>query len=202
MVNYYISKNLKTSMTAIRIFSNSTKIFSTKARNTEPLENELYTRNDFMFLLVDSTQIHLDNTKTRNFYALLNQKTHTVHQTCPMNWNNITRLDENEWKIIFTSLKGICKETKLKEFQFKLIHRIELRKRSFIDMVLKRIMNVSCGEKDSIEHSFLNCRFVKIFVNNVINWFNAATTQNLLQQPNRNYLASYQAHIKRNIKEI
>ena len=31
-----------------------------------------------------------------------------------------------------------------------------------------------CGEKDSIEHTFVNCRFVKIFVNNVINWFNAA----------------------------
>ena len=30
------------------------------------------------------------------------------------------------------------------------------------------------GEKDSIEHIFLNCRFVKIFVNNVIDWFNAA----------------------------
>ena len=29
-------------------------------------------------------------------------------------------------------------------------------------------------EKDSIDHTFLNCRFVKIFVNNVIDWFNAA----------------------------
>ena len=136
MVSYYLSKNLKTSMTAIRSFSNSTKLpcsaipkyLVIKARNTEPLENELYTRNDFMFQLDDSTQIHLDNTKTRNFYALLNQKTHTVHQTCPMNWNNITRLDENKWKRIFTSLKDICKETKLKEFQFKLIHRTAVTK--------------------------------------------------------------------------
>ena len=28
--------------------------------------------------------------------------------------------------------------------------------------------------KDSIDHTFLNCRFVKIFINNVIDWFNAA----------------------------
>jgi len=41
-----------------------------------------------------------------------------------MNWNSIIRLDENAWKKILTSLKSICKETKLKEFQFKLIHRI------------------------------------------------------------------------------
>ena len=26
-----------------------------------------------------------------------------------------------------------------------------------------------CGEKDSIEHTFLNCQFVKIFVNSVMN---------------------------------
>ena len=31
-----------------------------------------------------------------------------------------------------------------------------------------------CGEKASIDHAYLNCRFVKIFVNNVIDWFNAA----------------------------
>ena len=30
-------------------------------------------------------------------------------------------------------------------------------------MVLKRMMNVYCGEKDSIDHAFLDCRFVKIF---------------------------------------
>ena len=29
-------------------------------------------------------------------------------------------------------------------------------------------------EQDSIDHTFLNCRFVKIFVNNLIDWFYAA----------------------------
>ena len=28
--------------------------------------------------------------------------------------------------------------------------------------------------KDSIDHTFLNCRFVEIFINNVIDWFNTA----------------------------
>ena len=42
-------------------------------------------------------------------------------------------------------------------------------------MVLKRMMNVSTVvRKIQIDHTFLNCRFVKIFVNNVIDWFNAA----------------------------
>ena len=29
-----------------------------------------------------------------------------------------------------------------------------------------------CGEKDSIDHTFRDCRFVKIFIQRVINWFN------------------------------
>ena len=55
----------------------------------------------------------------------------------------IIGLDQNAWKIFFTPLKNIYKETKLKEFQFKLIHEIVVIKRSFIDVALKRTMNVS-----------------------------------------------------------
>ena len=77
--------------------SNKTK---EKARNTEPLENELYTRNNFLFQLDDSTQIQLDNAKTRDFHGSLNWKIHTVSQTGPMNWNSIIRLYENAWKKI------------------------------------------------------------------------------------------------------
>ena len=146
-----------------------------KARNTEPLENELYTRNNFLFQLDDSTQLQLDNAKTRDFYVLLNRKIHTVRQTGPMNWNSKTNLNENAWKKIFTSLKSICKETKLKEFQFKLIHRIVVTKKELHRCGIKTDDEcLYCGEKDSIDHTFLNCRFVKTFVNNVIDWFNAA----------------------------
>ena len=78
------------------------------------------------------------------------------------------------WEKI-TSLKSICKETKLKAFQFKLIHRIEVNKKELHRYGIKADDEcLYCGEKDSIEHTFLNCQFVKIFVNNVIDWFNAA----------------------------
>ena len=35
-----------------------------EAKNTEPLENELYTGNNFLFQLDDSTQIQLGKAKT------------------------------------------------------------------------------------------------------------------------------------------
>ena len=93
-----------------------------KARNTEPPENELYTRNTFLFHLDSSTQIQLHKANTGDLNCLLNRKIHTVSQTGPTKWNSMPiRLDENA---ISTYLKNICKETKLKEDQFKLIHRI------------------------------------------------------------------------------
>ena len=63
----------------------------------------------------------------------------------------------------------------MKEFQFKLIHRIVLTKKELHRYGIKADDEcLYCGEKDSTEHTFLNCQFVKIFVNNVTDWFNAA----------------------------
>ena len=91
-----------------------------------------------------------------------------------MKWNSTIRLDENVWKKNFTSLKNICKETKLKEFQLKLIHRIVVTKKELRRYGIKADDEcLYCGEKDSIEHTFLYCQFIKIFVNKVIDWFNA-----------------------------
>ena len=69
---------------------------------------------------------------------------------------------------------SICKKRKLKEFQFKLIHRIVVTKKEPHRYGIKVDDEcLYCGEKDSIDPTFLNCHFVKIFVNNVIDWFNA-----------------------------
>ena len=57
------------------------------------------------------------------------------------------QLDGEAWKkniYLAEKLKNTCKETKLKEFH------------------------------DSIDHTFVDCEFVKNFVKNVINWFNNA----------------------------
>ena len=67
-----------------QVISGIPKYLVTKARNTEPLENKLYTRNNLLFQLYASTQIQLEKAKTRDFYCLLNRKIHTVSQTGPM----------------------------------------------------------------------------------------------------------------------
>ena len=77
------------------------------------------------------------------------------------------------WTRIFKSLKNICKETKLKEFQFKLIHRTIVTKKELFRFGIKTDDEcLYCGDKDSIEHSFIECAFTKLFTQNVLNWFN------------------------------
>ena len=52
---------------------------------------------------------------------------------------------------IFKSIRKLCKETKLKEFQFKFIHRIVVTKRELFKYGIKTDEECCfCGEKDSI----------------------------------------------------
>ena len=90
-------------------------------------------------------------------------------------------LDGEAWKEIFNSLKNTCKETKLKEFQFKLIHRIVVTKKELFRYGIKTDDEcLYCGEHDSIDHTFNDCEFVKHFVKNVIDWFNAVNNSNFI----------------------
>ena len=70
----------------------------------------------------------------------------------------------------------------MKEFQFKLIYRIVVIKKELhrYDITINADDEcLYCGEKDSINRTFLNCQFVKIFVNNAIDWLNAANNSKL-----------------------
>ena len=76
-------------------------------------------------------------------------------------------------KKIFASLRNICKETKLKEFQFKFIHRIIVTKKELCKYGIKTDDEcLYCGEHNSIDHTFYECQFVRTFVKNIIHWFN------------------------------
>ena len=73
--------------------------------------------------------------------------------------------------------KTLCKETKLREFQYKLIHRIVVTKKELCRFGIKSDDDCSdclyCGEKDSVDHTLKDCRFVISFDTEVIKWFNA-----------------------------
>ena len=64
-------------------------------------------------------------------------------------------------KKTFTSLKNLCKETNLRDFQFKLIHGIIVTKKELCRFGIKADDDcLHCGKKDSVDHSSKDCRFV------------------------------------------
>jgi len=104
---------------------------------------------------------------------LFNVKIHTEDQTGPKRWSEKLSLNKDVWTRIFKSLKNICKETKLKEFQFKLIHRAIVTKKELFRFGIKTDDEcLYCGDKASIEHSLIECVFTKLFTQNVFDWFN------------------------------
>lgn len=146
------------------------------AKGSDTINKSFFTRNDNIFSLNESTQINLYKGKTKDFYNLLNAKIHTEDQTGPKRWSEKLSLKKDVRTKIFKSLKNICKETKLKEFQFKLIHRTIVTKKELFRFGIKADDEcLYCGDKDSVEHSFIECMFTKLFTQKVLNWFNQAT---------------------------
>ena len=104
---------------------------------------------------------------------MFNVKIHTEDQKGSNRWSNKLSLKKDVWTKIFKSLKTICTETKLKEFQFKLIHRtIITKKEQFRFGIEADDECLYCGDKDSIERSFMECTFTRLFTQKVLNWFN------------------------------
>ena len=157
-----------------QVISAIPKHLSITAKQSDTFDKSFYTNSDNIFPLNETVQIELGKARARDFYKLLNSKTHTEDQTGPKRWSEILSVNKESWSKIFKLLKTTCKETKLKEFQFKLIHRIVVTKKELFRFGIKPDHDecLYCGDKDSIEHTFIECPFTKIFVQKVVQWFN------------------------------
>ena len=106
---------------------------------------------------------------------MLVSRTHTHVQTGPNRWSEKLSINKDSWTSIFKSLKNICKETRLREFQFKLIHRIVITRKELFKFGIKTDDEcLYCGDKDSIDHTFIECPYTASFAKKVIQWFNEA----------------------------
>ena len=93
--------------------------------------------------------------------------------TSPKKMEQHYEFNFTKWRHIFKVAKQICRETKLKEFQHKFLHRIIVTKKELCCFGIKQDSDcLYCGKEDSIEHTFINCQFSKAFQRRVIQWFN------------------------------
>ena len=171
MDNYHCKKT--NFLQYYQVISAIPKHLLTMAKNEAPIQKEPYLSNTFNFQLDESTQIDLIKIRTSDVYKLFNTRTHTAEHKGPQKWDKLFETKTDVWEKRFASLKTLCKEPKLKEFQFKFMHRIVVTKRELLRYGIQSDDDcVYCGEGDSIDHTFSDCAFIKKFSLEVINWFN------------------------------
>ena len=149
------------------------------AKGSDTINKSFFTRND-IFSLSESTQSNLYKARSKDFYNLLNVKIYNEDQTGLKRWSEKLSLKKDVWTKNFKSLKNIFRETKLKEFRFKLIHRTIVTKKELFRFGIKANDEcVYCRDRDSIEHSFIECMFTRLFTQKVLNWFNQVNSSQI-----------------------
>ena len=107
-----------------------------------------YRDNWKSFLLSESCQINFETYRARDYYRLLLIKKHQSPHTGPERWETEISIDRETWTDVFKVASKICKENKLKEFQF--IHRIVITKKELFRKGINGDSNcIYCGEPDS-----------------------------------------------------
>ena len=141
-----------------------------KAKDNTTLNKLFFTCGEEIFKFNDNVEIHLGKARSKDFYKLLNNKTHLGNHSGPNRWSKSLSLNEDDWSNIFKSLKTVCKENKLREFHFKFVHKIIVTKRELLKFGIR---NDDCGQNDSIEHTSIECTFTRTFTSNILQWFNS-----------------------------
>ena len=88
----------------------------------------IYSEN---FQLSPSLSINLTKMKNKDYYWLFVKKS-TPLVTTLSKWERELSSNDILWKNYFKQIKFMCKENKLKEFYFKLVHKIPVFKKILI----------------------------------------------------------------------
>ena len=124
LINIHVKQTFSSTITIINAIP---KDLLLKAKSLDSFDKLPFGSSDTVFNLNDTLQIRLEKAKSRVIYKLLNNKINTEHQTGHQKWSKYLSVDDDSWTKIFKSLRKVCKETKLKEFQFKHIKHITIK---------------------------------------------------------------------------
>ena len=129
---------------------------------------------NFDFQLSKYIILNLKKTFCKQFYKLFVEEIKieptaikSCQKNCPEVAGNWVNCIQNNYKI--------TRDNKLRQFYFKLLHRIlvtykELNRFGITDCV----KCVLCGENDSIEHAFFDCQsLLKLSGDESLQWFNS-----------------------------
>ena len=136
-------------------------------------------RENFDFQLSKDITLNLKKAPCKQFYKLYVEEINT-EPTAIISWRkNCSEVADN-WVSCIQNNYKIARDNKLRQFDFKLLHRIlvtnkELKRFGITDCD-KCVM---CGENDSIEHTFFECQSFLKLSDESLQWFNSLHKTNV-----------------------
>ena len=114
-------------LTFFQVISAIPKHLLEKAKSSKHLDKGNLDRNNVIFHLSPSMSLNLLKMQSRDHYWLLNRG--DTKATGLIKWEKELQLVDFKWEKYFNSIKTLCNETKLRDFYYKLLHRIVTTKR-------------------------------------------------------------------------
>ena len=122
-----------------------------------------------MFQFSPEISINLTKMKNRDYYRLLMNK-EPDELKANSKWGRDLQIDQTSLKTLFSLLKCVCKDNKLRELYFKLLHRI--LEELFLFGKAEDTRCPYCEMNDSIIHTFHSCNCSQLFFLELIKWLN------------------------------
>jgi hypothetical protein len=142
----------------------------------------IYPKKETVFLTLINKSKPISLVKSREIYWFLNDK-NKCRPTCIKSWSDKYDINftDQQWKHIFSLAIGITADTKLREFQFKIIHRAYATDSvvSNFDASVEKNCKI-CHKKNNIIHLFVECSKVDQVWKEFIDWYDRIEIQNTI----------------------
>ena len=174
MESSYHFKHSNKDITSNVIFLNYLQVLSAipkylleKARTESPIDMHNFSGSTY-YKLSDSIVIDLTKMNCKDYYLLYVNAT-KIEPTGLKKWQKDLNLKNFDWNLAFTQISKTCKENKLREFNYKLLHRIIVTRKELYTYAIETDSKcLYCNESDYILHSFVECEEAKSFFDKVI----------------------------------
>ena len=124
-----------------------------------------------VYQLAEGKTIRLSKTWCRDYYSLFQVKWET-QPTSVRSWSKHYPSFANKWNNLFKNISNMSADNKLRQFSFKLLHRILVTRKELKRYKIKPDDECFffCKSPDSLEHTFLACSVAEDVYNEMMTW--------------------------------
>ena len=142
------------------------------AYKTQISPEDLFKTEDILNQLTQNLPFSLVKMKSKYYYKLFNEDCIYV-PTGVKAWKQLFPDSFVSWKANFQKIYKITKDNKLRQFLFKLLHRITVvTKRELRRFKITADDQCNqCSSQDSILHTFLDCPITSSVYTDILKWF-------------------------------